>query len=194
MNFGTKGTQELSGNGKYIRPGINHNIVIESVKGVSESKPYIEFLFRTPKATAEEGNRQRLYMHTDGALALNTARLKHIATKVVTESSIDGIAANDIIEYGAKLNKLLSGKRLRLKFIAEEYVKADGSVGVRSVLPVQNFAEAIADGAEYPAVKDADTKLKYDETNSYDYKKLASAPSGNTTMTGSEDNTDDLPF
>lgn len=193
MNFGTKGTQELAGNNKYIRPGINHNVVIDSVKGVNESKSYIEFLFRTPKATAEEGNRQRFYMHTEGALALNTARLKHIATKVVSESDIDNISANDIIDYGAKLNKLLSGKRLRLKFAAEEYIKADGSVGVRSVLPVQNFAEAINPGAEYPAVKDGETRLRYDESNSYDYKKLANAPSANTTVTSSKDE-DDLPF
>lgn len=194
MNFGTKGTQELTGGGKYIRPGINHNVVIDSVKGVNESKPYIEFLFRTPKATAEEGNRQRFYMHTEGSLALNTARLKHIATKVVTESEIDNISANDIMDYGAKLNKLLSGKRLRMKFIAEEYVKADGSVGVRSVLPVQNFAEAINPGAEYPIVKDADTKLKYDENNTYDYKRLSEAPKSSETVTSSTSEDDDLPF
>lgn len=191
MNFGTKGTQERTSDGKYIRPGINHTVIIESVKGVDESKPYLEFLFRTPKATAEEGNRQRLYMHTEGSAALNTARLKHIATKVVTENEIDSLSAENILQYGAKLNKLLAGKKLRLKFSAEQYIKADGSVGVRAVLPVQNFAEAIVGGAEYPAVKDSDTKLKYDESNQYDFKKLANVePTG----TVSSDESDDLPF
>lgn len=190
MNFGTKGTQELT-NQKYIRPGVNNEVVIDSVKGVNESKPYIEFLVRLPKATPEEGSRQRFYMHTEPAAALNTARIKHIATKVVTEAQVDAISADNILDYGMKLNKLLAGKALRMKFIAEEYVKNDGTVGVRSVLPVQNFAEAINEGAEYPAVAKADTRLKYDETNPYDYKKLANKPDSAATIVSQED---DLPF
>lgn len=188
--FGTKGHSESTMVNKYIRPGINHEVVIESVKGVEETKCYIEFLFRLPNAKAEEGSRQRFYMHTDGAVALNTSRIKHIATKVVKEEQVDAISANNILEYGMKLNSLLAGKTLRVKFAGEEYLATDGTgaIKVRSVLPVQNFAEAINMGAEHEPVSKENTKLKYDEKSQYDFKRMAVMPTSDTIVD------DDLPF
>jgi len=103
-------------------------------------------------------------------------KIKHIATKVVKEADIDGIKAESLEEYGSKLQDLLMGKSLRMKFVGEEYINASGETKVKTTVGLPSFAEAIYEGGEYP-VLDV-TKLKYNENNSYDMKKLEKAPEG----------------
>ena len=61
---------------------------------------------------------------------------------------------------------------MRIKFRGEEYIKQDGSVGVRAVIGLPEFAEAIQEGAEYVPV--SKTNLTFN--SELDIKKLAKLP------------------
>ncbi len=77
---------------------------------------------------------------------------------------------------------------MRIKFNGEGYIKQDGSTGVRASIGLPEFAEAIQDGAEYPAV--ASTKLVFNEDR--DVKPVAKVPDTDSFVAPTTAN--DLPF
>lgn len=160
MLFGTKDVQEQKS--RWIRPGVHNEVIIDSVSGVMADKPYLEFKFRLPEGTSEDATAARMYIHTKPSLNLNLGRIKHIAKGVVKLEEIDSIEGADVLDYGEKLNKLLAGRKLRMKWNGEEYVGKDGKIKTRAVLPVNNFVEAITTSAEYPVISDSATMLKFD--------------------------------
>lgn len=177
MSYNTKGIVE---GGKYIRPGISE-VVLASVEGNEPEGTghFLELKFRLPNS--EETTGIRLYMG-EKSQDISMSKLKHMATKIVTETALNGVEANDLVSYGAKLNKILSGKKIRMKFIAKEYRNAKGEVKVKPDIPMKYFAEAIIEGAEYPAVSAAQSQLTYDPNNQYDYIKLVDGPATDDTM------------
>jgi len=185
--FGTKGVEE-KGSSKWIRPGVQE-VVIESVQGIDGEKSYLEFKFRLPESGPEDVNSQRLYIHTEKSFRLNMSRLKYIAKHVVSQEEIDALESDSIIEYGEKLDSMLSGKKLRMKFGLEEYIR-NGEVKERAVLPLNNFCEAVMPGGDYPPVDAKDTKLTFDES---DIKRVSLAEKA-ALSDSSESNEDDLPF
>lgn len=177
MSYTTSGTEEkeIKG-GKYLKPGIN-NTTIGTVEGITpeQGSPYIEIAFYKQGQDAENHTKVRFYMSEKGR-AKSFEKIKHIATKVVKEATVDAIKAESLEDYGQKLQNILMGNSLRMKFVGEEYVNASNEVKVKTTVGLPSFAEATQEGAEYPVITDADTKLKYNENNSYDMKRLEKAP------------------
>jgi hypothetical protein len=174
MSFTTTGTQDNgNGGGKYLKPGIN-NTTIGTIEGTTpeQGSPYIEVKFYKEGETIENSTGVRFYMSEKGR-ARSLEKIKHIATKVVKEAEVDSIQAETLEDYASKLQNLLMGKSLRMKFVGEEYVNASNQVKVKTTIGLPSFAEAIYEGGEYPIVEE--TKLKYNENNSYDMKKLEKA-------------------
>jgi hypothetical protein len=167
--FNTKNVTEGS---DYLQTGINHDVTIVSVVASEQEgkTPCIE-LGLAPSSNTSSVNTFRLYF-SEKAAKYSLSRIKHLATKVVPESVIDNIQGANLADYSAKLNALLAGRRLRILLNGSEYVRQDGTVGVRTELPMMNFAEAIVDGAEYPSVSKENTALPDAKI-----QKLASTPS-----------------
>ena len=174
MAFGGKdvSSEQVS---KYIRPGIQ-NVTIKSVVGETNQNgnPVIKMSFTLVGGT--DATDFRFFM-SPNAEEVSLKKIRHIVTKVAKDQDYLDCKGDTVEEYGANLNELLAGKSLRMKFTGEEYLKQDGNVGVRSNVGLPNFAEPIEDGAEYPVVAEENSKLVYDKSSKYDFKKLAVTPS-----------------
>lgn len=188
MNFNTGNVSETTS--KYLRPGIENRVIIDNILGQEpkDRAPFIEFTFRKPEATTEEATRVRFYM-SEKAVSRSMQKIVHIATKVCTREQLNSLTASTVEEYAAMLNKLLRNKALRLMFSPEQYINAKGELKVKPTLGLPDFAEAINPGAEYAAVSDADTKLKYDEDKLLIRAKESSKPKDDAVVVN-----DDLPF
>ena len=164
--FGTQGVQEAPEYvNKWIKPGIQENVVVHSIEGVEpEGKsPYLEVAFRLTNGTDQDLTKVKFYM-SESARPKSLEKIKHIATKLVTEEQIDAVTGDDLVTYGANLNRLLSGKAVReFKFIGEEYINASGEVKVKATIGLPKFAS-----------REVGT-LTYDKNNQYDYKKVVVA-------------------
>lgn len=190
MNFNTKNTKETSGS-KWIAPGVENDVVIMNVMGVApegERSPFIEFTFKKSTSEDDDNTKTRFYM-TEKSSEMSMKKILHLCTKVVKRAQIDALTANSVEEYGALLNRLIAGKHLRLKFLGEEYINAKSEVKIKPVLGLPTFAEAIMEGAEYPAVANSATKLTFDTTK--DIIRIKNVPASDSTIVGVED---DLPF
>jgi hypothetical protein len=172
FNFGSVEEKVSVGGGnsqKYIYPGIRHNVVIKDVKeGKSQNKetPFIEFSLYSKEGGPETARTFQFYT-SPNTIVKTMEKIKHIATKVVKEEELN--KATDV----EALRDLLKGKSLRMKFTGEEYKNQNGEVKSRALIGLPPFAESISDEAEYPAISDEETKLKFDDKNQYDFKKLA---------------------
>lgn len=192
MNFGTKEITEKIVKSKYTTFGINEDITIGTIKGVKpeNGSEFIDInLF--PSWSAEEFSTSvRLYM-SDKAKDKSMEKLVHLGTKITTRKEIDSIESTNIEDYGTKLNKMLNGGRIRLKLKGREYIKLNGNKGVRLEFPFPSFAEPITDGAEYPAITLANSKLRFDQENVYDYERLKPQTTLEETV---KETTNDLPM
>lgn len=158
----------------YIYPGIRE-VVIQKWKKDKTQKgdPKITLDLITVKAKEEGVDATRTFNDFNmfgGSLEYSVRKIKHILTKVVKESEIT--AKEDLDDFVEMLNDLSRGKSLRMKFVGEEYINANGEVKEVAKIGLPEFAEAIEEGAEYPVVSEADSKLVYDKNNKYDFKKL----------------------
>ena len=185
--FGGQDVQEVN-KPKYIRPGI-HEVTIKSVKGENNQNgnPVITFSFYLKDGDAEATTDFRVYLSEKAAI-MSYKKIRHIFTKVVKDTDYLSSTASSIEELGEVYNSKLAGKSLRIKFNGEGYVKQDGTTGVRASIGLPEFAEAISDGAEYPAV--AETKLVFNQDR--DVKQVAKLPDADSFTTAPVK--DDLPF
>ena len=172
--FSNKNVTEATSKGnsqQYIYGGVYHKVNIKSVKANTDKTPCIEIDMFSEEGGADTSRTFRFYM-SERAAKISQSKLMHIATKVVKEADFKAIEATDINDYARQLSDLLRGRKLRMKFTAEQYENQNGEVKDRPNIGLPVFAEAIEAGAEYPVVADADTELVYDKNNEYDYKKL----------------------
>lgn len=172
-NQGVNETVERKG-GKYIYPGIYNNVVIKGVtSGQSKNKqtPYVAVEFYTEEGGPVNSKSFEFYM-SENAADMSKTKLKHIATKVGTAEAFDSINANDLQGYAIELNKIMQGRRLRMKFTGEQYENAQGEVKDAARIGLPPFAEAIEAGAAHAPVSDDNTQLTFDKNNEYDFKKL----------------------
>lgn len=169
--FGGQDVQEIS-KPKYIRPGI-FDVTIKSVKGETNQNgnPTIVFSIHLVDGDAEATTDFRFYL-SEKAAVTSYKKIRHIFTKVVKDADYLAAKASNIEELGEVYNNKLAGNSLRIKFRGEEYIKQDGSTGTRAVIGLPEFAEAIQDGAEYPAV--SKTTMTFNPET--DIKKLTKVP------------------
>lgn len=169
--FGGQDVQEIN-KPKYIRPGV-HEVTIKSVKGETNQNgnPTIVFSMYLVDGDAEATTDFRFYL-SEKAAVVSYKKIRHIFTKVVKDADYLSSKANSVEELGEVYNNKLAGNSLRIKFRGEEYIKQDGSVGVRAVIGLPEFAEAIQEDAEYVPV--SKTNLTFN--SELDIKKLAKLP------------------
>lgn len=177
--FSTTGVEEVvasGGNQKYIYGGVYNDVKISNVSSgaTPTGTPYLRLTMHTAEG-GDQAARDFDFFFTEKAAPISMRKLKHIATKVVTEAEFETVKATNLSELVAGVAPLLKGRRLRMKFNGEEYRNAAGEVKEKATIGLPEFAEAIEPNAEYPVVADADTKLTYDKSNTYDFKKLPDA-------------------
>lgn len=180
-------TVEVNEGSTYITPGVYDTTIAEVTQG---TLPYgdniacvsVKFVDTATKAThtedfsldptVREGKQKSMFQWT-------AERLKHLGTKVMPEEEFNKLSSVEDIAAA------LIGKQVRIKFGGREYQKQDGSTGVRTTLPFLYFAENM---------KVNPTRMKYDENNPYDFKRInAPAPAINGSV-DTTPKTDDLPF
>lgn len=175
MNFNTSGVQEAQGTeSTFIKPGIVENNTIDNITADSSgADPYMEVSFVAEGKTASgrfylpEGKDDDSKKNWNS----NVARLKHMATKVVTAEEFDAAASSstNYQQWAQNMTTLLKGKPFRMKYSGKRMPGKDGKPDWDlATVPYQRFAESM----EIPREK---TTLKYDPTNKYDYKPLPTA-------------------
>lgn len=161
MNFNFTNVEESTQKPK-LQPGIYEVEITGVTEGTSKSgQPTIEVGFVTTDGTYEHVEKMSANPvpsagKEKSAQDVALSKILHIATKLVTREQIDAATTTEA------LNKLLTGKTLRMKFIGEES-EYNGQIYVNTKLGFPTFAETI--------VKDEPTKLVYNPGNTYDYKK-----------------------
>lgn len=162
---------------KYITPGV-HEVTIAKIEGTTAStgSPMLNISIHLKDGDSENANTFRIVMgkSTGEQNEYSLRKVQHIATKIVKLDQYLAVTGSTIEEYGEALNNILAGNSLRMKFTAEEYLNNEGKTKVRANIGLPEFAEAIQEGAEHSVVET--TKLTYDPTNQYDYKKLQAQP------------------
>jgi hypothetical protein len=145
--FSTKNVTE--GGSNYLTVGVNDDVTIIGLVAVEEAgkSPFVE-LQLAPTDNKEAVNKFRMYA-SEKALPYTLTNIKHIATKCVKLAQIDAVEGTSLSDYTAKVNALLANRRFRLLLNGAEYMRQDGTVGVRTELPMGNFAEALSPGAEH---------------------------------------------
>ena len=186
--FNTQGTDttERSGISKFISPGV-HVCAIKNVEFFTSGSgtPGMKLhLVTGPVAglTDEAGNAigqtcEHAYWLSPKAWSYTTSKnaeggtkrqLAIIADKLNVREQLDAISAETPEEYTKAVNLLFKGKKARFAFGGQEIIPSDSSksVWVKAELLTFKFIESLTD-----VPNDADTKLVYDKTNAYHYKK-----------------------
>lgn len=155
-----------------IDPGIHDNVSILDVELIDEigSDPYCNVVFINNEGTREvvirffgssdvkPGNKQ-------ASVDVSLGKAKHICNAVLSENDKTKLTGVTKIELLSNMLISCIGKMMRFKFTGEEYLKDNGSIGVRSRIGFPDFAESMT------IPKDS-TKLLFDINNKYDYKKV----------------------
>ena len=181
--FSTNQASDKASKGsQYLKPGIHNDVTIGSIKGVTPQSgaPYLELSFYKTESGPDFSTSVKFFMNEKstqdpnkaGGLATSLSKLKHLGTKVMTADALGAIGGATVEEYGENLNKALSGKRLRMKFVGNEYVNNSQETKIQTTLGLPDFAEAIVPGAEYPVVPDNQTALTFDPNSPKDMKRL----------------------
>ncbi len=155
-NFTTKGVNETGS--KFISYGVRDVkiIAIESKEVVDNSTPSIFISFQelgTEKTVSVR------FPFSDKAAQYSLRKIKHLATKIVTEAEVDAITESTVTGYANALSKLILNKSVRIKFSGEEIdgVKNGKNNWYKSVINFPPFAEIIETNPtqlSFDAVKD----------------------------------------
>lgn len=174
--FGVKELQINESASKYLSRGLNNRVVIGNIEGFEPegANPYINLTVYKENSTIEDGRTFKLSM-APTAMKYSLMKLTHIATKIISNEdlvAIDEASNNSVIEFARRLDAVLSGQTLNwMKISVEVYRNVAGETKERLVLGLPPFAD-----------NSAQTKIRYDETNKYDYKPLVetvkAAPTG----------------
>jgi hypothetical protein len=177
MEFSFEGLDN-GGNGKegiYIYPGIHKVKILGFEKGAS-SGGNDQILMKAMTLKAEEEGispddctRTFYYPTAGNAWDHTRRRLAEITNRVSTTIEDKVKAVKSLDEFIAVLNAEAKNKPVRLKFTGAEKFNEPDKLKVETAF--YNAAEAIIDGAKYPAVSDEDSKLTFDKSNEKDYPK-----------------------
>lgn len=191
--------KEVKERSPFVGYGITNSATIVKVtNAVSQNgKPFIQVDFKVTGEKDETASSQKFYM-SDGAKNISMVKLMLIHQAVGKLETLKSQPFNSVEELASGLNSLWSGRKLRIKLSAREYLgEKDGEpvIKVTSEVPIRDFVEAIDPGAEMFPITDDKTQLTFDEKNKYDWKRYegADAPTKSDTS-GSAEKEDDLPF
>jgi len=184
---------------RFVGYDINHDVTIVSVEdGVSQlGKKFIQI---NVKLTGDEDDNStilKMYM-SEKAEKITMSKLMTIHSAVRKVDTLKDKKFKTLEEMSKGLNELWKGRRLRLKLQAEEWMGEDDAgnpkVRIRTSIPMRQFAEAIDSGAEMPPIADADTKLVFNKSNKWDYKRLREDTNSTDEVIKGKDKKNDLPF
>ena len=170
MKFGFSDVEEVKGR---VEPGIE-DVQITGVKSDTNDNGK-DFL--GVDMVSLDGNREhteRFYFTTEKGIKISLQRIKSLLKTVVGEEK----AGNEYSED--QLNALLTGTKVRLKFVGEEYTNNEGDLRMRTQLGFSAFSESIK-------VTKENSKLKF---TGRDIKRLPVAPSAKVSSVDSS--TDEL--
>lgn len=119
---------------------------------------------------------EKLYM-TEKSMKYDLLKLYSIAKCVLGADKVS--KTMNIDQY----NALLSGRIVRIKFSAEEYLGTDGNTYTKATIGLYDFVESIS-------TSKSDTGLTLDINNKYDYKRLTNTAAQATV----EEKVSGLPF
>ena len=179
MSFTTAGhtVEENSMVSNYLSPGI-HEAKIQKIE-------YFEAASGTPgmKIThegrpSEEGGvgqvAETTWWLSDKAWTYTKDRLVIMADKLGVRDGLDNITAKNAEEYVKTLSPIFTGKAARWKFAGEEILGKVGEDGTKK----SNWTKAGLSGYGFVEALDTNpSKLKFDENNKYDMKRLPVADS-----------------
>jgi len=118
---------------------------------------------------------------SSGAMKYTLQKLHTLASRCISPEDVSKDMSLDLF------NKLLTGKKVRIKFSAEEFRGTDDNIYTRAVIGLWDFAEEIS-------VPRNETKLKLDKESRYDYKPLEGSTTTTTPPKSASAMVDDLPF
>lgn len=107
-----------------------------------------------------------VYMKEESAKQEFLRKMKLVAFALDLKDEIDQVSGKSFPEVVDKMAAVICGpnKWARYTILAEEYLKADGKVGLTNMLPRYNFVESLD--------VENSTLTKFDKDNKFHYKKL----------------------
>lgn len=146
-----------------ISPGVHHvhGMNVE-LKTNDKGNEYIAFKLENSHKSMEF--EWRLFL-SEGAMPISLKNVKHVLITNFADADLKKITATTHKDLLLKMTNALVGKEWRMKFCGEEYVNKDGNLRVRTTVGFAPFAESLS-------IPDAETALRYDESNKYDLKRL----------------------
>tara|TARA_R110000850_G_scaffold34024_1_gene92250 strand:- start:47552 stop:48136 length:585 start_codon:yes stop_codon:yes gene_type:complete len=170
-------SEEVKGgvNETYIYPGIRNNVILKKWTSGTNDKgtPFLSVHFVTEegKAANVDPKEFKFYM-TEKAVPTSLVKVKHIVGRITTYEKFESVDPANLEELADHLNDISQGGRLRMKFNGREYLNASMEIKESAEIGLPDFAEAIEDGAQYPAVAVEDTLLVFDKENKNDFEKV----------------------
>jgi hypothetical protein len=175
-------SEEVKGgsNQTYIYPGIRNQVIISkwvTGRSAKQETPFIgvQLVTKEGKEAAVDPKQFEFYV-SPAAIDTSMKKIKHIVTKVTTAKIFESKEVNSAEELVEHLNEISRGGVLRMKFTGEEYLNSNNEVKSAARIGLPEFAEAVNEGAEYEPISDENTKLTFDESNRFDFKKLPVLP------------------
>lgn len=172
-----------------LEPGVHKVQIVDILPGQSAQKgtPYIEFTFEN----AYGNHRETFYMKEGDSMKISLEKIKHLATKIVSEAELDAVSGNTVSEYAMNLAKILKGKEVRIKLSGKEQMNTKTyKVYVERSFGFYPFAESAS-------VPDASTMLKYNPMNKSDFKPLKTVTDASDSpmdFASATSTPEDLPF
>jgi len=170
-------SEEVKGgvNETYIYPGIRNNVILKKWTSGKNDKgtPFlaVHFVTEEGKTANVEPKEFKFYM-TEKAVPTSLVKVKHIVGRITTYEKFESVNPANLEELTDHLNDISQGGRLRMKFNGREYLNTAQEIKEAAEIGLPDFAEAIEDGAEYPAVAQEDSLLTFDKENKNDFEKL----------------------
>jgi hypothetical protein len=173
MEFNTKGheVEEKSFVSKYLTPGIHEAKIqkIEFTESNGGTEGLLVVLEGKPDADLDGNGKTadtKWWMSTN-AWPYTKDRLVIMADKLGVRDALDAINAGTAAEYAVALNTIFGGKAARWKLSGEEIEGKEGKNNwFKAGIAGYGFVEPMSITAEA-------SKLKFDDSNKYDMKRLA---------------------
>jgi len=188
----------------FIGYGVHNDVTIVGVES-GNSQAGTAFVQLTVKKTGDDDkNATILKMYfTAKSQLISMRKVVNIHSAVAKLDILQNKSFASSVELATALDAMWKNKRLRLKLQGSEYItqneQGEDIVKTRTEIPLNNFVEAIMEGAEKPVVSNDDTKLTFNDKDKWDFRRLSEEDKAGvetTTDSTKEETTGDdgLPF